>query len=67
MGMGLGHNYWVHVLKHKYGSLEECIEFMKANPPRSNKEWYELRPNIIVKEKICNEYCVDLVEIFEEK
>lgn len=49
MSLGLGHTYWVHEIKHYYGPLEKCIEFMKNNMPKNSKQWYELRPDVNVK------------------
>ena len=63
LGQGPGKHYWVHLIKHKFGNLNECIDYMKANPPKNNKQWYELRPQVKVKEGICSEYCCDLVEM----
>lgn len=65
MSLGLGHRYWVHMIKHHYGNLESCIRFMQENNPSSNKQWFELRPNPNVKkgsEITCDEYSCDLVE-----
>ena len=63
MSMGLGHLYWVHCIKHFSGSLKACIKQMQDNPPRSDKEWYELSPIVNVKQGTCNEYMCDLLEI----
>lgn len=65
MAIGLGKKYWIHVIKHFYGTLEQCIQFMNQNKPKNNKEWYELRPIPNVKERTCEEYQCDLVEIFK--
>lgn len=65
MSLGLGHRYWVHLIKHHYGDLESCIKFMQENKPSSEESWFELRPNptIIKGEAItCTEYSCDLVE-----
>lgn len=64
MAFGLGHRYWVHVLSHFSGSLEECIGFMLNNKPRNDKQWYELRPYVNVNDDpaTCVEYGCDLVE-----
>ena len=63
MSMGLGHRYWVRMIRHFTGTLEEVIKYMKDNPPRSDKEWYELSPIVNIKQGTCNEYMCDLVEI----
>ena len=65
MSLGLGKKYWVHVLKHFSGNLDECLEFMSKNKPINNKQWYELRPYVNVKkddDSTCDEYGCDLVE-----
>lgn len=64
MSLGLGHKYWVHILKHFYGTLEECIKHMQENKPSNKYQWYELRPDVIIKkEGSYNEYYFcDLVE-----
>ena len=65
MALGLGHEYWVHLIKHHYGDLESCIKFMQENKPENPKQWFELRPMVkIVKGQIitCTEYQCDLVE-----
>lgn len=67
MGMGLGHQYWVELIKYFSGTLEECIDFMKNNKPRSNKEWYELRPIVHAKEGTCTEYMCNLVRKDKER
>ncbi len=63
MSLGLGKKYWVHMIKHFYGTLEECINYMNQNKPRNNKQWYELRPDVNVKEGTTDNYSLDLVEI----
>lgn len=65
MSLGLGHRYWVHLIKYHYGDLESCIKFMQENKPSNNTSWFELRPNPnIEKGKVatCDEYSCDLVE-----
>lgn len=65
MAIGLGKQYWVHVIKVHFGDLESCIEFMKNNEPKTNLKWFELRPLVSVKKGkavTCNEYNCSLVE-----
>ena len=65
MSIGLGHKYWVHLIKHFYGDLQACIKYMQDNPPKDDAQWYELRPNPTIKKGLtirCNEYSCDLVE-----
>ncbi len=57
MALGLGHTYWVKVIKSKYGSLEECMEFMKNNPASNNYEFYELHQDLRF-DKNRKAYCV---------
>ena len=64
MAMGLGHNYWVEIIKGFKGSLQNCIKWMEENNPKNNHYWYELHPCIQwnKKERIkVDEYRVDLV------
>lgn len=64
MALGLGHRYWVRMLKHHYGDLDSCIKFMQDNKPSSDKEWFELRPSPNIKKGkriTCSEYACDLV------
>ena len=53
MGMGLGKQYWVHILKYFCGNLADCIKFMQDNPPQNEYEWYELNPIVHVKTSSC--------------
>ncbi len=65
MSLGLGHKYWVRLKKYTYGTIEECIKFMKENTPSSPLEWFELHPQVkVIKDKqtSCDYYRVDLVE-----
>ena len=62
MGMGLGKQYWVHILKYFCGNLADCIKFMQDNPPQNEYEWYELNPIVHVKTSSCTEYQCQLVE-----
>ena len=65
MSLGLGHRYWVHVIKYVYGTLEECMNYMKDNPPENKYQWYELRPEVKVVKgggSYCEEYQCSLVE-----
>ena len=66
MSMGLGHRYWVHLIKYHYGDLESCIEFMKTNKPISSYQWFELVPQVNVKKAQCIEYQCNLVEMDKE-
>lgn len=65
MSLGLGHEYWVRVIKHFVGTMEECIDFIQKNTPSSSLQWFELHPDVkIVKGKkiTCERYSCDLVE-----
>lgn len=65
MGMGIGKQYWVHVLDWHFGTLEECIKFMEENKPDNDLSWFELEPIIKVDRKNgsrVKEYRVQLVE-----
>ena len=65
MALGLGHTYWVHLIKYHYGDLKSCIKFMQKNKPESPKQWFELRPTVkIVKGQdiTCVEYQCSLME-----
>ena len=65
MALGLGHKYWVHVIRWMHGTLEECIAFMHKYKPKNSKSWFELRPDPkIVKNQLttCDYYTVTLVE-----
>ena len=65
MSMGLGKQYWVHMIRHHHGDLESCIKYMQEHKPSSNTQWYELRPIPKIKkgqEITCDEYSCDLVE-----
>ena len=65
MSIGLGHKYLVRLLSRFHGTLEDCIVFMKNNISRLNQpyEWYELNPCVDVKNGICEEFDVLVVEI----
>lgn len=65
MALGLGKRYWVRVVLHHYGDLNSCIQFMQENAPKTNTQWFELRPLVKVKTgqvTTCEEYGCDLVE-----
>lgn len=65
MSLGLGHKYWVRVIKHFIGTMEECIKFMQDNAPSSSLEWFELHPDVNInkgKRITCDRYRCDLVE-----
>ena len=65
MAFGLGHEYWVHVIKYHDGDLESCIKFMQENKPKNEYQWYELRPMVDYnkgKTITCTEYQCNLVE-----
>ena len=49
MSMGLGKSYFVHLITYCYGSLEECIQFMKKHEPTDDLHWFELKPIVSVK------------------
>ena len=63
MSMGIGHHYLVHVLKFKFGTFDECFEFMKENKPTDDKSWFELDPLPDLKKNTCNYFRCSLVEI----
>ena len=63
MSMGIGHKYWVHLILYKSGTLDECIEYMKKNPPKYKTHFYELRPLPDLKTRQCEKYEACLVEI----
>ena len=65
MALGLGHKYWVHVIKHFTGTLNECYKFMHENQPYNNWSWFELRGVVKVVKGVAHftgEYQCDLVE-----
>ena len=64
MSFGLGKCYWVHLIQHFYGSLDECLKYMQEHKPQNKFQWYELRPEVKVRKgKTCCEfYMCDLVE-----
>lgn len=65
MGMGIGKQYWVHVIMVHFGPFSECIQFMKDNEPNHDLAWFELEPIIKVDKKNgsrVKEYRVQLVE-----
>ena len=33
MSLGLGHSYWVQIIRMKHGTLEECIKYMQEYRP----------------------------------
>ena len=64
MSLGIGHKYWVRVIRHHYGDLKSCIEYMNKFPPENDNYWYELHPNPKIKKGTrvtCCEYSCDLV------
>ena len=63
MSMGLGHKYWVHVIDVKFGTLEECIQYMQEHKLNTNRKWYELTPIPNLKIGTCEEYRCCLVEL----
>ena len=66
MGMGIGKQYFVHVIKCDFGDLEAVIQFMKDNAPKSNTSWFEVRPIVHFdknKNATLTEYEVSLVEL----
>lgn len=63
MGMGIGHTYWVQVIRMTWGTLDECIKFMKENPPRYKTEFYELRPEPNLRTRTCEKYSCQLIKI----
>ena len=64
MSLGLGKRYWVHVIKHFYGTLEECLKYMNENKSANIYQWYELRPDVHVRKSgsYCDNYSCNLVE-----
>ena len=64
MSIGLGKRYWVHVIRHHFGKLEDCLKYMNEHKPRNIYQWYELRPYVRVRDEgtYCEEYMCDLVE-----
>ena len=69
MSLGLGHSYWVEIIRFKHGTLEECIKFMQEYPFSNVDCWWELSP-IVRKDKktkkmYLHEYRVQLVKEVE--
>ena len=64
MSMGIGHHYWVEVIKFKVGDLKTIINFINENQPTNDKEWIDLQPGV-KKNGTCTEYCVSLVKLSE--
>ena len=64
MSIGLGKRYWVRMIKYHCGDIDSCIEFMKANKPEDNHQWFELFPCPKVKKgnTTCDTYQCSLVE-----
>lgn len=64
MAIGLGKEYWVHVIKVCFGDLDKCIKFMQDNKPDNELSWFELRPIVKVKKgnTKLEEYQCSLVE-----
>lgn len=66
MGMGLGHKYWVFAQKWKYGTLEECIQYIQENKVSDPHYMWELRPIVNVNTKtdevIVKEYSACLMK-----
>lgn len=64
MAIGLGHKYWVELIKYKYGSLEECLQWIQENKPENDLYWFELIPQAEIKTNKrvkVKQYCANLV------
>ena len=65
MSMGVGKQYFVHVIQVCFGDIDECIKFMEVYKPKDNLHWFELRPIVHIDKKngtTLSEYQCSLVE-----
>lgn len=63
MSMGIGHTYWVEVIRSKTGDINDVEKFISDNHPENNKEWIDIKPYVNVKKGTCERYTVSLVKI----
>lgn len=63
MSMGLGHKYWVQIIKYTSGTLDHCLKYMNENKPGSKYQFYELKPIPDLKNNQCDDYMCTLVRI----
>ena len=63
MSMGIGKRYLVQRIDGIFGTLEEILKFIEEHRPDSDHEWFELWPQVDIKNKSCVRYQVALVRM----